>query len=107
MKDGIIWSCMYCKIVPTVQSNKKCPRCGRRLTPCDYSEVALERRSDWPTVKKERSSSNGKDEEYIDYSDPLSFKRRQGHADSVRDRHPCVKLSDAWRGGRLLLASAV
>lgn len=68
MKDGIIWSCTYCKIVPKVQSNKKCPRCGRRLTPYDYSEVVLNRRPDWPTGNKEKNSSDGKNEEYIDYS---------------------------------------
>ncbi len=48
MDDKVIWTCTYCHINPSVQSKRKCPRCGRPLTLWDLSKAPLERKPEWP-----------------------------------------------------------
>lgn len=68
MQDNIIWKCTYCQINPSAQSSKKCPRCGRKLTPWDLSKAPLERQPEWPLTKSEVESSADNDENRIDYT---------------------------------------
>lgn len=53
MDKNIIWTCTFCHINPSNQSSKKCPRCGRKLTPWDLSKEPLERKPEWPNKKRD------------------------------------------------------
>ena len=68
MDNNILWTCTYCNIVPSAQSSRKCPRCGRKLTSWDTSKVPLERKPEWPANKKETRVSTDRDENNIDYT---------------------------------------
>lgn len=69
MDDNIIWTCTYCNRVPSAQSIRKCPRCGRKLTPWDRSKDPLERQPEWPAIKNEAELSEEKDGNRIDYAE--------------------------------------
>lgn len=62
----IIWACTFCKKVPTRQSLRTCPNCGRKLTAWDRSQDSIERQPDWP--KMERKAEENTDENRIDYT---------------------------------------
>ena len=68
MDNNILWTCTYCKIVPSAQSSRKCPRCGRKLTPWDLSKAPLERQPEWPLSKGEEGPSVEIDKNRIDYT---------------------------------------
>lgn len=56
MDKYIIWTCVFCHINPSNQSSRKCPRCGRKLTPWDLSKEPLERKPEWPNNKRDTES---------------------------------------------------
>lgn len=66
MKDNVIWTCTFCRINPTNQSSRKCPRCGRKLTPWDISNAPLERKPEWPIAENKRPQD--KDKKHTDYT---------------------------------------
>ena len=67
MKDDIVWTCNYCHRIPSAQSLRKCPICGRKLTPWDRSKNPLERQPEWPyTENKQEKEVN--ENNRIDYS---------------------------------------
>ena len=68
MDNNILWTCTYCNMVLSAQSSKKCPRCGRKLTPWDTRKAPLERKPEWPSNKKKAGASVDKDENHIDYT---------------------------------------
>lgn len=68
MKDNILWTGTYCNIVPSTQSSRKCPRCGRTLTPWDPSKAPLERQPEWPSTKNGAGASVEEDRNRIDYT---------------------------------------
>ena len=68
MDNNILWTCTYCNIVPSTQSSRKCPRCGRKLTPWDPSKAPLERQPEWPSTKNGAGASAEKDRNHTDYT---------------------------------------
>ena len=68
MDDNIIWTCTYCHINPSAQSSKKCPRCGRKLTPWDPSKAPLDRQPEWPLSRNEAGVAGNKSEKHTDYT---------------------------------------
>lgn len=68
MEDNIIWTCTYCHINPSAQSSRKCPRCGRKLTPWDLSKALLERQPEWPPTEKRTEAFTDKDDSHTDYT---------------------------------------
>ena len=68
MDDNIIWTCTYCNRVPSAQSIRKCPNCGRKLTPWDLSKAPLERQPEWPSMKNGAGATAEKDTNRIDYT---------------------------------------
>ena len=74
MDENIIWTCTYCNRVPSAQSVRKCPRCGRKLTPWDRSKDPLERQPEWPSSKGEDGSSVNIDKNRTNYT--KFFKKR-------------------------------
>lgn len=68
MEEKIIWTCIYCNVVPSAQSSRKCPHCGRKLTPWDPSKAPLERKPGWPSTTKGAGASADRDENHIDYT---------------------------------------
>lgn len=68
MDNNILWTCTYCHIVPSAQSSRKCPRCGRKLTPWDPSKVPLERQPEWPSEKNGSGASAEEDGNRLDYT---------------------------------------
>jgi len=68
MEENLIWTCIYCHINPSAQSSRKCPRCGRKLTPWDLSKAPLERQPEWPSEKDEVKSAVRENENRTDYT---------------------------------------
>ncbi len=68
MGNNIIWTCTYCHINPTVQSSRKCPQCGRKLTLWDLSKAPLERKPEWPAASEKRKEDVGEANNCTDYS---------------------------------------
>ena len=66
MKENIVWTCTYCHINPEAQSNRKCPRCGRKLTQWDLNKAPMERKPEWPYAEGQKKSKS--DETCIDYT---------------------------------------
>ena len=64
--SDIIWTCTFCKKVPSRQSLRTCPICGRTLIAWDRSKDPLERQPEWP--KPERKAEKNADEKYVDYT---------------------------------------
>ena len=61
MGKNVIWTCIYCHINPTIQSKRKCPRCGRPLTPWDPCKSPLERKPEWPFAGEDKEMSSKPD----------------------------------------------
>ena len=68
MEENMIWTCTYCHINPTMQSSRKCPRCGRKLTPWDISKSPLERKPEWIVPSEKGKEDVGKVDNYTDYT---------------------------------------
>ena len=67
MNNSMVWTCTNCKIIPSVQSSRRCPCCGKRLMLWDLSKAPLNRQPEWPFNKNEASTE--KDENRIDYTE--------------------------------------
>ena len=68
MGDNIIWKCTYCNINPSAKSSRKCPRCGRMLTPWDLSKTPLERHQEWPSINNQTGIPKEKHEKQTEYT---------------------------------------
>ena len=66
--ENILWTCTYCNKIPDAQSRRKCPICGRKLTPWDRSKDPIERQPEWPPKKEKSQSDLVKSDNYIDYT---------------------------------------
>lgn len=66
MESNIIWTCTYCKKIPSRQSLRTCPTCGRKLTAWDRSKDTIERQPEWPI--QERKEEKPVDKNYVDYT---------------------------------------
>ncbi len=66
MNNSMVWTCTNCKYIPSAQSSRRCPRCGKKLTLWDLSKAPLNRQPEWPLNKNEASTE--KNENRIDYT---------------------------------------
>ena len=73
MKQDIIWTCNVCNRIPSNQSLRKCPICGRKLTAWDRSKDPIERKPEWPVKKREEKKNS--DDNYVDYTQFLSKEK--------------------------------
>lgn len=69
MEDkNILWTCTVCNRVPSNQSLRTCPRCGRKLMAWDRSKDPLERQPEWPR-KEDKEKDIAQSSNRIVYSE--------------------------------------